>query len=203
MRPADPTTGRARRAARGAAPDPRRRRPRRSPIIWTIFSPLMILPFLVRGRPRRGAGPRPLGAPRDRGRVRRHGGDARRLRARLPRRRRRRALLRHQHGDTRPHQRRGVPALAAAVGPACPGGGGERRPSICSTSAGAISTSTSSPTIPVTAYSWALAPGNPDLDTVHVRTGRAVVGGLPAKPEIASMTADGPRGARAGAPSTR
>ncbi len=43
---------------------------------------------------------------------------------------------------------------------------------------------------PVTAYSWALAPGNPDLDTVHVRTGRAVVGGLPAKPEIATMTAE-------------
>jgi uroporphyrinogen decarboxylase len=43
---------------------------------------------------------------------------------------------------------------------------------------------------PVTAYSWATVPGNPGLDTVHARTGRAVVGGLPAKPEIASMTAD-------------
>jgi len=43
---------------------------------------------------------------------------------------------------------------------------------------------------PVTAFSWAMASGNPSLDTVHVRTGRAVVGGLPAKPEIASMTAD-------------
>jgi uroporphyrinogen decarboxylase len=43
---------------------------------------------------------------------------------------------------------------------------------------------------PVTAFSWATVPGNPSLDTVHVRTGRAVVGGLPAKPEIASMTAD-------------
>jgi uroporphyrinogen decarboxylase len=43
---------------------------------------------------------------------------------------------------------------------------------------------------PVTAFSWAIVPGNPSLDTVHVRTGRAVVGGLPAKPEIASMTAD-------------
>jgi uroporphyrinogen decarboxylase len=41
---------------------------------------------------------------------------------------------------------------------------------------------------PVTAFSWATVPGNPSLDTVHVRTGRAVVGGLPAKPEIASMT---------------
>jgi uroporphyrinogen decarboxylase len=43
---------------------------------------------------------------------------------------------------------------------------------------------------PVTAYSWATVPGNPRLDTMHGRTGRAVVGGLPAKPEIASMTAE-------------
>ena len=32
--------------------------------------------------------------------------------------------------------------------------------------------------------------GNPSLATVHERTGRAVVGGLPAKPEIASLSAD-------------
>ncbi|HKZ09067.1 MAG TPA: uroporphyrinogen decarboxylase family protein [Methylomirabilota bacterium] len=43
---------------------------------------------------------------------------------------------------------------------------------------------------PVTAFSWATVPGNPSLDTVHVRTGKAVVGGLPAKPEIASMKAE-------------
>ena len=42
---------------------------------------------------------------------------------------------------------------------------------------------------PVTAFSWALAPGNPSLKEAHRRTGRAVVGGLPAKPHIASMTA--------------
>jgi uroporphyrinogen decarboxylase len=42
---------------------------------------------------------------------------------------------------------------------------------------------------PVTAFSWALFPGNPSLKDVHRRTGRAVVGGLPAKPRIASMTA--------------
>ena len=40
---------------------------------------------------------------------------------------------------------------------------------------------------PVTAFSWALGAGNPSLAEVHRRTGRAVVGGLPAKPEIASM----------------
>jgi uroporphyrinogen decarboxylase len=43
---------------------------------------------------------------------------------------------------------------------------------------------------PVTAFSWATMPGNPSLDRVHGDTGKAVVGGLPAKPEIASMKAD-------------
>lgn len=43
---------------------------------------------------------------------------------------------------------------------------------------------------PVTAFSWALLPGNPSLKEGHRRTGRAVVGGLPAKPHIASMTSD-------------
>jgi uroporphyrinogen decarboxylase len=42
---------------------------------------------------------------------------------------------------------------------------------------------------PVTAFSFALAPGNPSLKEAQRRTGRAVVGGLPAKPQIASMTA--------------
>ena len=41
---------------------------------------------------------------------------------------------------------------------------------------------------PVAAFSWALGGGNPSLSDVHRRTGRAVVGGLPAKPEIASMS---------------
>jgi uroporphyrinogen decarboxylase len=42
---------------------------------------------------------------------------------------------------------------------------------------------------PVTAWSFAAAvPGNPTLAAVRVRTGRAVVGGLPAKPGIAAMT---------------
>jgi uroporphyrinogen decarboxylase len=42
---------------------------------------------------------------------------------------------------------------------------------------------------PVTAFSWALAGGNPSLADGQRRTGRAVVGGLPAKPEIATMSA--------------
>jgi uroporphyrinogen decarboxylase len=43
---------------------------------------------------------------------------------------------------------------------------------------------------PVTAFSWATIGGNPSLKDVQRRTGRAVVGGLPAKPQIASMTAE-------------
>ena len=41
---------------------------------------------------------------------------------------------------------------------------------------------------PVAALSFATVPGNPTLSGAHARTGRAVVGGLPAKPEIASMS---------------
>jgi len=41
---------------------------------------------------------------------------------------------------------------------------------------------------PVTAWSFAAVPSNPALAAAHTRTGRAVVGGLPAKPEIAAMT---------------
>ncbi len=43
---------------------------------------------------------------------------------------------------------------------------------------------------PATALSWATVPGNPSLAEAHRRTGRAVVGGLPAKPGIASMMAE-------------
>jgi uroporphyrinogen decarboxylase len=41
---------------------------------------------------------------------------------------------------------------------------------------------------PVTALSFATVPGNPGLAAARARSGRAVVGGLPAKPEIAGMT---------------
>jgi uroporphyrinogen decarboxylase len=41
---------------------------------------------------------------------------------------------------------------------------------------------------PVGAWSFAAVPGNPTLARVHARTGRAVVGGLPAKPEIGGLT---------------
>ena len=42
---------------------------------------------------------------------------------------------------------------------------------------------------PAQVFSWATTPGNPSLSEVHRRTGRAVLGGLPAKPAIASMQA--------------
>jgi uroporphyrinogen decarboxylase len=41
---------------------------------------------------------------------------------------------------------------------------------------------------PAQVFSWATVPGNPTLTDVHRRTGRAVLGGLPAKPAIKSMT---------------
>ena len=41
---------------------------------------------------------------------------------------------------------------------------------------------------PAQALSWALGDGNPTLREAHRRTGRAVMGGLPAKPFIASLT---------------
>jgi uroporphyrinogen decarboxylase len=41
---------------------------------------------------------------------------------------------------------------------------------------------------PVSVFSWATTEGNPSLAEVHRRTGRAVLGGLPAKPGIKSMT---------------
>ncbi len=43
---------------------------------------------------------------------------------------------------------------------------------------------------PVTAFSWATVPGNPTLAEGHRRTGRAVVGGFPGKPEIASISGE-------------
>jgi len=41
---------------------------------------------------------------------------------------------------------------------------------------------------PATALSWATVPGNPSLSEAHRRTGRAVVGGLPAKPVIKGLS---------------
>jgi uroporphyrinogen decarboxylase len=43
---------------------------------------------------------------------------------------------------------------------------------------------------PVAAFSWAAGDGNPTLPEGHARTGRAVLGGLPAKPALAAMSPD-------------
>ena len=43
---------------------------------------------------------------------------------------------------------------------------------------------------PAQAFSWALGDGNPSLREAHRRTGRAVMGGLPAKPVIATLTTE-------------
>jgi uroporphyrinogen decarboxylase len=40
---------------------------------------------------------------------------------------------------------------------------------------------------PMAALSWATVPGNPSLKDAQRRTGRAVIGGLPAKPEIKAL----------------
>jgi uroporphyrinogen decarboxylase len=40
---------------------------------------------------------------------------------------------------------------------------------------------------PMAALSWATVPGNPSLKDAHTRTGRAAIGGLPAKPEIRTL----------------
>ena len=52
---------------------------------------------------------------------------------------------------------------------------------------------------PMAALSWATVPGNPSLKEAHQRTGRAVIGGLPAKPEIKGLPPSeiGARGRRA------
>ena len=43
---------------------------------------------------------------------------------------------------------------------------------------------------PVSVFSWATTPGNPTLTEGRERTGRAVLGGLPGKPQIGGMRAE-------------
>lgn len=43
---------------------------------------------------------------------------------------------------------------------------------------------------PVSVFSWATTPGNPTLAEARDRTGRAVLGGLPGKPQIGDMQPD-------------
>ena len=158
------------------------------PIIWTIFSPMMVLPFLVRGGKTQALSLlRSDGAAVERG----LGAIAETLAAYA-----RAALAAGADGlfyatnvatralmsaaECRRFQRPfDLPVLAAV----------EHAPFNLLHVCGEDILFDEFADYPVTAFSWALFPGNPSLKDVHRRTGRAVVGGLPAKPQIASMTA--------------
>jgi uroporphyrinogen decarboxylase len=188
LRPVDPTTGalgeqlealRLIRAAVGSE----------IPIIWTVFSPLMVLPFLVHGG-RDAALALARSAPRETEAA--LGAMAETLAAYA-----RACLAAGADGLfyatnmateslvsaqecrrwQRPFDLRVLDAAAAAP---------FNLLHVCGTGIHFDEFAD----YPVTAFSWATVPGNPSLDTVHVRTDKAVVGGLPAKPEIASMKAE-------------
>ena len=157
------------------------------PIIWTIFSPLMVLPFLVRGgKPQALALLRSDGAAVERG----LGAMAETLAAYA-----RACLAAGADGlfyatnvatralmsaeECRRFQRPfDLPVLAAV----------QSAPFNLLHVCGEGIWFDEFADYPVTAFSFALAPGNPSLKDAHQRTGRAVVGGLPAKPQIASLT---------------
>ena len=186
VRPADPTTGalgeqlEALRLIRAAVgPE--------IPIIWTVFSPLMILPFLVRGG-RDAALALVRAAPRETEAAfdamtetlaayaracLAAGADGLFYATNMATR----ALISAEECRRwqRPWDLRVLETVAGA-------------PFTLLHICGAGIHFDEFADYPVTAFSWATVPGNPSLDTVHVRTGRAVVGGLPAKPDIASMT---------------
>jgi uroporphyrinogen decarboxylase len=158
------------------------------PVIWTIFSPMMVLPFLVRGgktaalallRTDPAAVERGLGAIAETlaGYARAclaEGADGLFYATNVATR----ALM--SAGECRRFQRPFDLTVLGAV---------ENAPFNLLHVCGEDILFDEFADYPVTAFSWALFPGNPSLKDVHRRTGRAVVGGMPAKPQIASMTA--------------
>ena len=186
LKPADPRTGalgeqleslRAIRAAVGTD----------TPIVWTVFSPMMVVPFLLEGGRDKAleivrSEPKALEAALDAitetltAYVRAcvdAGADGVFYATNLATR----DLLRPEECRRfqRPYDRRVLDAAASAsfnIMHVC--GAGARFAEFVD--------------YPVAVFSWALAPGNPSLAEGHRRTGRAVMGGIPAKPEIASMT---------------
>ena len=159
------------------------------PIIWTIFSPLMVLPFLVRGgEPQAFALLRADATAVERG----LGAIAETLTAYA-----RACLAAGADGlfyatnvatralttaeECRRFQRPFDRAILAAV---------EGAPFNLLHVCGDDVLFDEFVDYPVTAFSWATVPGNPSLKEAQRRTGRAVVGGMPAKPHIATMTAD-------------
>ncbi len=158
------------------------------PIIWTVFSPLMVLPFLVRG----GRAPALAFLRSDAAAVERGlGAIAETLTAYA-----RACLAAGADGlfyatnvatrallsatECRRFQRPFDLGILAAV---------EGAPFNLVHVCGEDVLFDEFVDYPVTAFSWALLPGNPSLKDGQRHTGRAVVGGLPAKPYIAAMTA--------------
>jgi uroporphyrinogen decarboxylase len=159
------------------------------PIIWTIFSPLMVLPFLVRGgraqalallRSDPAAVERGLGAIAETLTAYARaclaaGADGVFYATNVATR----ALMTAE--ECRRFQRPFDRPILAAV---------EEAPFTLLHVCGQDVLFDEFADYPVTAFSWALLPGNPSLKEGQRRTGRAVVGGLPAKPHIAAMTAE-------------
>ena len=188
LRPADPTTGalgeqlEALRLIRAAVgPE--------LPIVWTIFSPLMVLPFLVRGG-RDAALALVRSAPRETASAFDAMAETLSAYARACLAAGADGLFYATNMATtslvsadecrrwqRPYDLRVLDAVPTAL---------FNLLHVC----GAGIHFDEFADYPVTAFSWAAVPGNPSLETVHACTGKAVVGGLPAKPEIASMEAD-------------
>lgn len=186
LTPADPSTGalgeqleslRAIRAAVGID----------TPIVWTVFSPMMVVPFLLEGGRDKAleivrSEPKALEAALDAitetltayvKACADAGADGVFYATNLATR----DLLRPDECRRfqRPYDRRVLDAAASA-------------PFNIMHVCGAAAHFTEFADYPVAAFSWAVAPGNPSLAEGHRRTGRAVMGGIPAKPEIGSMT---------------
>jgi uroporphyrinogen decarboxylase len=188
LRPADPATGalgeqlEALRLIRAAVgPD--------VPIIWTVFSPLMILPFLVQGG-RDAALALVRSAPRETASAFDVMADTLAAYARACLAAGADGLFYATNMATqtlvsleecrrwqRPYDLRVLDAVGTAP---------FNLLHVCGTGIHLDEFAD----YPVTAFPWATVPGNPGLGAVHAQTGKAVVGSLPAKPEIASMKAD-------------
>jgi uroporphyrinogen decarboxylase len=188
LRPADPRTGALgeqlqalRSIRRGVGPD--------TPIIWTVFAPLMVLPFLVAGgreqalgllRSAPGAVEHALGAMADTLAAYSRacleaGADGLFYATNVATQ----ALMSAEECRRfqRPFDLRVLEAVQGAP---------FNLLHVCGE--GVLFDEFTS--YPVTAFSWATVPGNPSLAEAHRRTGRAVVGGFPAKPGIGSATTE-------------
>ena len=160
-----------------------------TPIIWTVFSPMMVVPFLLAGGAEQA-----LAIARDTPRALDHalaaladtltqyareavrsGADGLFYATNVARR----DLL--SPAECRRFQRPWDLRLLDAVGNA---------PFNVLHVCGAAAHLDEFVDYPVHALSWAASESNPSLSDVRRRTGRAVIGGLPAKPLMATLTAE-------------